>query len=261
MELDIYQVDAFTDTVFSGNPAAVCPLDAWLPDTTLQAIAGENNLSETAFFVAEGAGFRLRWFTPGVEVKLCGHATLATASVLFEQLHYDAEQIVFHTLSGALHVRRAGTGLSMDFPVHSMEKVDPPAALTAAIGLPAEECFQDSNDDYMLVYPAQAAIKGLQPAMQALLEIPARGIIVTAPGVHHDFVSRFFAPRVGINEDPVTGSAHCSLTPYWAERLQKTQLRARQVSARGGEVQCELQGDRVVLNGQARLYMQGKIYV
>ncbi|MGI9295441.1 MAG: PhzF family phenazine biosynthesis protein [Pseudomonadales bacterium] len=261
MELDIYQVDAFTDSVFGGNPAAVCPLDAWLSDTTLQAIASENNLSETAFFVAEGTGFRLRWFTPGVEVKLCGHATLATAKVLFEQLNYNAEQIVFHTLSGELRVRREGVQLSMDFPTHSMETIDTPAALTTAIGLPAEECFQDSNDDYMLVYPDQAAIEGLQPDMAALLEVPARGIIVTAPGAQYDFVSRFFGPRVGINEDPVTGSAHCSLTPYWARRLQKTQLRARQVSARGGDLRCELKDDRVVLTGQASLYMQGKIYV
>lgn len=261
MKLDIYQVDAFTDSVFGGNPAAVCPLDAWLPDATLQSIASENNLSETAFFVAEGAAFRLRWFTPGAEVKLCGHATLATAWVLFDELHYDSAQIVFHTLSGELRVRREGAQLSMDFPARTMEKVDAPAALTAAMGLPAEESYQDGNGDYMLVYRDQVTIEGLQPAMAALLEIPARGIIVTAPGAQHDFVSRFFAPRVGINEDPVTGSAHCSLTPYWARRLRKTQLRARQVSARGGDLHCELKGGRVLLAGQASLYMQGKIYV
>ncbi|MGI9286788.1 MAG: PhzF family phenazine biosynthesis protein [Pseudomonadales bacterium] len=261
MELDIYQVDAFTDSVFGGNPAAVCPLDSWLPDATLQAIASENNLSETAFFVAEEDGFQLRWFTPGVEVKLCGHATLATASVLFEQLRYSGEQLVFHTLSGELRVRQEGLQLSMDLPAHNLTKIDAPAALTAAIGLPAEECYQDNNDDYMLVYADQVAIEALQPDMATLLEVPARGIIVTAPGDQHDFVSRFFGPRVGINEDPVTGSAHCSLTPYWARRLQKTRLRARQVSERGGELLCELRDDRVGLTGQTKLYMQGKIYV
>lgn len=261
MALPIYQVDAFTNRVFGGNPAAVMPLEAWLDDATLQAIALENNLSETAFFVADGDGFALRWFTPTVEVQLCGHATLATAHVLFEHLGYVGDDIRFSTLSGELRVTRAGAGLRLDFPARPLPPADVDVAVCDALGAVASESLatDDPAGYLMCVYEFEEDVTALAPDFAALKAATGRCVIATAPGEQCDFVSRFFAPRVGIDEDPVTGSAHCSLVPYWAARLGRTRLRARQVSPRGGDLSCELEGDRVLLTGTAVTFMQGQV--
>lgn len=260
MKLPMYQVDAFTDRVFGGNPAAVCPLDAWLPDALLQAIAAENNLAETAFFVKEGAGYRLRWFTPLAEVDLCGHATLASADVLFRQLGYSGAAVHFATRSGVLTVERRGDLYAMDFPVTVPEPCDTPPALAAGLGVTPLATLKAF--DYIAVLGFEAEVRALTPDFARLATLPLRGIAVTAPGVRVDFVSRFFAPRVGINEDPVTGSAHCELAPYWSARLGGTTvLRAEQVSARGGHVHCELRGDRITLCGQAAHFMTATISI
>lgn len=259
MKIRQYQVDAFARRVFEGNPAAVCPLDGWLPDATLQAIAEENNLSETAFFVPEGAGYRLRWFTPVAEIDLCGHATLASAHVLFEHLGHTGPAIAFRSRSGTLTVERAGDLLAMDFPSRPAQPSPAPAALVAGLGrTPAEVLVAD---DYIAVFEDEADIHALVPDLARLAELGLRGVCVTAPGRDMDFVSRFFAPRYGIPEDPVTGSAHCELAPYWAARLGRTELAARQVSRRGGDVRCRLAGDRVVLAGGAVTFMTGEIEV
>jgi PhzF family phenazine biosynthesis protein len=257
MKITQYQVDAFAARVFEGNPAAICPLDDWLPDALLQSIAQENNLSETAFYVAEGEGFRLRWFTPVAEVDLCGHATLATAHVLFNQRGYQAEEIVFATRSGELRVRREGELLSMNFPATPAKPCTPPAALMAALGIKPAAVL--AADDYLVVIDSESAIRALAPDFFRLSELDRRGVCVTAPGDEVDFVSRFFAPRYGIPEDPVTGSAHCILTPYWAERLGRQQLQARQLSPRGGDISCQLAGDRVILAGRAVTFMEATI--
>jgi PhzF family phenazine biosynthesis protein len=257
VKIPIFQVDAFTDSLFGGNPAAVCPLEHWLADTTLQAIAAENNLSETAFFVKNNSGFQLRWFTPGVEVDLCGHATLASAYVLFQHLGETSERIVFETKSGKLGVSREGDLLSLDFPSRPAKPVQPCAGLIEWLGGNPQAVL--AARDYLAIYESEEQIRALTPNMDGLKRIDRFAVIVTAPGTDCDFVSRFFAPAKGVPEDPVTGSAHCTLIPYWAERLNKNSLRARQVSRRGGELWCELQGDRVRISGRCALFLKGEI--
>lgn len=257
MQLKMYQVDAFASRVFEGNPASICPLPAWLDVDVMQAIAEENNLSETAFFVADGEAFQLRWFTPNKEVDLCGHATLATAHVLYTQLGYSQAQAVFHTRSGALTVARQGDLLVMDFPAIPAQPCAPPTALIEGLGCAPIEVR--AADDYLVVLDDPEQVRHLAPDMAALSRLDRRGVCVTAPGHDVDFVSRFFAPKYGVPEDPVTGSAHCMLTPYWAARLGKARLQARQVSARGGDVLCELRGERVLLSGRAVTYMVAEV--
>ena len=259
MKLDIYQVDAFTSAPFHGNPAAVVPLESWLPDATMLDIAAENNLAETAFFVPNGDGFHIRWFTPEVEIDLCGHATLASAYVLYNQFGFDGPQVRFESMSGELRVSREGSRLVLDFPSRPPAECDVPAGLVDALGAAPQTILK--SRDYFAVYESEADILALNPDFRAIAAIDVHAVIVTAPGNTSDFVSRFFAPAVGIDEDPVTGSAHSTLTPYWAERLGKSTLFARQVSRRGGEVYCELAGDRVKLGGDAVLYLKGEIYV
>lgn len=254
-----YQVDAFTARAFAGNPAAVCPLEHWLDDELLQAIAAENNLSETAFFVASGQRYALRWFTPTTEVDLCGHATLAAAHVLFDHLGYPGRRILFDTNSGELAVERRARMLQMDFPARPAERQEMPPALMDGLGIAPAELW--AGDDYLAVFDDEAAIRALTPEPQALATLDRRGVIVTAPGDSADFVSRFFAPKAGITEDPVTGSAHCALTPFWAHRLGKHRLTAWQVSRRGGEIECELSDERVLLAGHAVTFMEGRIFV
>lgn len=259
MKIPLYQVDAFTDRVFGGNPAAVCPLDSWLPDGQMQAIAAENNLSDTAFFVRNGDRYDLRWFTPAVEVDLCGHATLASAYVLFQQLGETGNKVVFHTRSGELTVERNGDQLLMNFPSRPPQPVDAPDFLREALGNEPEQIL--AARDYLVVYGSEAEVRTLDPDMEALKKIDRFAVIVTAPGDSCDFVSRFFAPAKGVPEDPATGSAHCTLIPYWANRLNKHVLHARQVSKRGGELFCELRGDRVEIAGRAALYLTGIITI
>ncbi|QLF94169.1 PhzF family phenazine biosynthesis protein [Pseudomonas sp. ABC1] len=259
MLLDIYQVDAFASRPFAGNPAAVCPLEAWPEDALLQAIAEENNLSETAFFVGSGDHYQLRWFTPRVEVDLCGHATLASAWVLFNELGVDAEVLHFATRSGELRVRREGEMLALDFPAKSPRPCSPPANLLPALGLEQAEVFL--TDDYIVVVEDEAQVAALNPDFSALRGLPARGVAVTARSERFDFVSRWFGPDTGIFEDPVTGSAHTSLTPLWVERLGRNPLRAEQGGARKGQLHCELLGERVIISGQAVLYLKGRIHL
>lgn len=261
MQLDIFQVDAFSSETFGGNPAAVCPLDAWLPDATLQRIAAENNVSETAYWVRNGEVFELRWFTPAVEVDLCGHATLAAAWVLFEQLGECRDTLRFSTRSGELRVRREGGRLAMDFPAKQPEAVALPPGLLQALGLEQAEALY-RTDDYLVVVEDESIVAGLDPDFAALAAFEVRGVAVTAPGRHMDFVSRWFGPRVGVNEDPVTGSAHTSLATYWAQRLGKRSLSAEQGRARKGQLHCEvLDNDRVIISGHAALYLRGTIFI
>jgi predicted PhzF superfamily epimerase YddE/YHI9 len=261
MRLPMYQVDAFTDSLFGGNPAAVCPLDAWLPDATMQAIAAENNLAETAFFVRVGGDYALRWFTPTVEVDLCGHATLASGHVVFGYLEPKRESVGFHTVkAGTLTVSRRGDMLVMDFPSRPAEPCEPPTGLLAALGGKPREVL--GARDCLVVYDTAAEVAALKPDLTALGKVDCWAAIVTAPGNDGiDFVSRFFAPAQGVPEDPVTGSAHCTLVPYWAKRLGKTELEARQVSRRGGALRCELKSDRVNIGGKAVVYLEGQIEV
>ena len=259
MSLPIYQVDAFTSEVFSGNPAAVCLLDRWIDDSTLQAVAAENNLSETAFLVCTAEGFGLRWFTPITEVALCGHATLASAFVLFTCRKWPEESIRFQTRkSGELVVTRRNDLLEMDFPARPAHAQRPPVGLEEALGVTPQEIL-GSAEDLLVVLDSEKTVREVQPDFVALNQVPCRGIIITARGDRSDFVSRFFAPRVGIQEDPVTGSAHCVLTPYWAGILCKKDLHAFQVSKRGGELFCTDAGDRVKISGRAALYLEGTI--
>lgn len=257
MLVAIYQVDAFASHIFEGNPAAVVPLEQWLPDATMQNIAAENNLAETAFFVPEGTGFRIRWFTPTVEVKLCGHATLASAFILYEKLGWNGPQVVFESLSGPLSVRREGDLFSMDFPAQPGVVCEPPRALVEGLGVEPQCCL--ASEDYLVVLESEQQLAQLQPDMEALKQLTLRGVAVTAPGDHQDFVVRFFAPRCGIPEDPVTGSAYTQLAPYWSQRLGRQRLQARQISARGGDVLCEMAADRVNICGSAVLFLQGEI--
>jgi PhzF family phenazine biosynthesis protein len=257
MKIDLYQVDAFAKQVFAGNPAAVCPLAVWPDDRILQAIAEENNLSETAFFVPAKQGFTLRWFTPAAEVDLCGHATLAAAHVLFEILGHAEPSIVFTTRSGELIVERQGELLVMNFPARPPRPCAAPEALLAALGQPPVEVL--AADDYLAIFADEETVRNLTPDLMLLAQLDRRGVCVSAPGHEVDFVSRFFAPKLGVPEDPVTGSAHCELAPYWAARLGKECLQARQVSKRGGEVRCELRGERVILAGSAVTYMKAEV--
>jgi PhzF family phenazine biosynthesis protein len=257
MRIPVFQIDAFTSRVFAGNPAAVCPLEGWLENETLQAIAAENNLSETAYFVKRGDRYDLRWFTPAVEVDLCGHATLASAFVIFNYLEPAREAVAFDTQSGELIVRRNGDLLSMDFPARPPVECPPPALLEKA--LKRRPIATHMSRDLMAVMESEAQVRSLQPDMGLLAQLDAFAVIVTAPGDDSDFVSRFFAPASGVPEDPVTGSAHCTLVPYWSRCLGKTSLYARQVSARGGELWCEDRGERVVIQGRAARFMQGEI--
>jgi len=259
MDTPIYQVDAFTDRVFGGNPAAVCPLTRWLDDATLQAIALENNLSETAFVVRKGNDFELRWFTPTVEVPLCGHATLASGFVILSVLEPQRSLVVFHTKSGPLTVERDGVRLVMDFPALPSKICETPPALTEALGVQPRQTRQ-ADLGYLAVLDSAEIVRNLRPNMWAMDKI-GRNVIISAAGDDVDFVSRFFAPAAGIPEDPVTGSAHCVLAPYWAEELGRNALRARQVSQRGGDLWCELRGDRVRLSGHAVLYMKGSFEI
>jgi predicted PhzF superfamily epimerase YddE/YHI9 len=259
MEIPIFQVDAFSDKVFAGNPAAICPLEEWLPDETLQSIATENNLSETAYFVRNDGRYHLRWFTPGCEVDLCGHATLASAYVLFRELGAKSDLLRFETKSGELTVRRDGELLVMDFPARPPERIEVDPGLVSAIGGKPVEIL--AARDYLIRYESAAEVRALQPDMEGLKKIDRFAFIATAPGEDCDFVSRFFAPAKGVPEDPVTGSAHCTLVPYWAEHLGKTKLHGRQISRRGGELFCELKGARVELAGYASLFLKGSISV
>ncbi len=257
MRVPIYQVDAFTSRLFAGNPAAVCPLTEWLDDATMQAIAAENNLSETAFFVPRGERYDLRWMTPEVEVDLCGHATLATGFVILNYLAPGRDTAVFDTQSGELVVRRDGARLAMDFPARPPQPVRPHERLVDALGTQPEQVL--ASRDYLVVYRDEEQVRTLQPDMDLVAGVDRFAVIVTAPGRDCDFVSRFFAPAQGVAEDPVTGSAHCTLVPYWSRRLRKTQLHARQVSARGGELFCEDHGERVTIAGHAVLFFKGEI--
>lgn len=255
MRLPIFQIDAFADRPFAGNPAAVMPLETWLPEATLQSIALENALSETAFFVREGDGYRIRWFTPACEVDLCGHATLASAFVLFTELEPGRQEVTFSSASGPLVVRRSGERLVLDFPSRPPAMLGPVQGLAEALGAEPLELWKAR--DILAVFASEAQVRALRPDMSKLAEIDAFAVIVTAPGDEADFVSRFFAPRKGVPEDPVTGSAHTTLTPFWAKRLGKPSLHALQVSGRGGELFCEDQGDRVAIAGRAVKVLEG----
>jgi PhzF family phenazine biosynthesis protein len=259
MRLPIYQVDAFTDRLFAGNPAAVCPLAEWLPDPVMQAIAAENNLSETAFFVRNGNGYALRWFTPSVEVDLCGHATLASGFVVLNLIEPQRDSVRFETKkAGALTVGRRADMLVMDFPAWAPSPATTPAGLVEALGGAPRAVLHAR--DHLVVYETAAEIAALKPDLAALARVDTWAAIVTAPGSDGiDFVSRFFAPRQGVPEDPVTGSAHCTLAPYWAKRLGKNDLEARQLSSRGGVLRCTVDGDRVSIAGRAVLYLEGHI--
>lgn len=256
----IFQVDAFTDELFGGNPAAVVPLDSWLSDDVMQAIAMENNLAETAYFIPVPGGYHLRWFTPKIEVDLCGHATLATAHVLFEHLNYGGQQIIFQSKSGPLYVQQSDNGYRMDFPADLAESIAPPETLVKGLGEIPLEVLR-GKDDYMAVFPDEATIRDLKPDFRTLMQLKGRGVIATAPGNAVDFVSRCFFPNAGIDEDPVTGSAHTVMTPYWADKLQKTSLEARQISTRQGALRCTLDEDRVLLEGQAVTFLEGSFKI
>jgi len=258
VNIPIFQVDAFTDKMFSGNPAAVCLLEEWLTDNQMQAIAAENNLSETAFLVAQGDDYALRWFTPQCEVKLCGHATLASAFVIFTSVQPSRTSVRFDTQSGVLAVERRHDLLVLDFPAAMPAVCDSPAALVQGLK-DAPQVILSTADNYFAVYVSEREVRAIQPDSVALKLLHPRGVAVTSPGETTDFVSRYFAPSYGITEDPVTGSTHCSLVPYWSGRLRKTQLHGRQVSSRGGDLHCELRDSRVLIAGRAIQYMRGTI--
>lgn len=268
MPLDFHQVDAFTDQPFAGNPAMVYRLDTWLDEALMQRIAAEHNLAETAFVVKEGEVWHIRWFTPTSEVPLCGHATLASAKVLFDLYHEAGDVLQFTCKSGALRVTRQGERLELDFPVRPLVPVA--AALQAdverALDQPAQQVLALLNADgsvqeLMVVLGGEAQVREFAPDLPALAALPGLGVLITGAGERHDFVSRYFAPAIGIDEDPVTGSTHCMLVPYWAERLGRSELSAFQCSARGGELHCRLQGDRVKIAGNARHIASGQLYL
>ena len=261
MRIRLLQVDTFTDRVLGGNPAAVCPLDAWLDETTMQAIAAENNLSETAFMVPEGEGYRLRWFTPNVEVDLCGHATLAAAFVVFEELRPGADGVAFETLSGRLTVARDGEALVMDFPAQPASPAQAPAVLAESLGATPAKVL--AGADWIAVFEDAAQVAAINPDHAGLTALNRRGVVATAPGEpgDADYVLRFFAPKNAVPEDPVTGNVQTALVPYWAGRLGKQRLTVRQLSARGGRMVCEDRGERVTIAGRAVLYMDATIRV
>ncbi len=264
MKIPIYQIDAFTSEVFHGNPAAVCPIERWLEPETMLAIAAENNLSETAFLVAQPGGYALRWFTPKHEVRLCGHATLASAFLVFDTLDPSANSVQFESCSGPLRVKRDGDWMAMDFPAMPIVPREPaPQYLMEGMNPRPRIVLQSVNDapegNFFVVYETEEDVRNAQPDLSRIERLHPSGVGVTAPGDDCDFVSRYFAPSFGIPEDPVTGSTHCSLGPYWAERLKKTSLHAKQLSSRGGELLVEPRGDRVILKGKAVMYMKGTI--
>ncbi len=257
MRVPLFQLDAFTSRRFSGNPAAVMPLEAFPPEDVMQAVAAENNLSETAFVVREGVDYRLRWFTPAVEVPLCGHGTLASAAVVMEKLEPGRAHVTFHTASGPLAVRRCGAGYAMDFPARRTRPVTAPSALILALGAAPREVRADDSG-YLAIFQGAAAVRSLAPDLTAIARLDRSGVIVTAPGDgEYDVVSRYFTPARGIPEDPVTGSAHCALAPYWSERLGRSVLRAYQASLRGGELICRVRGERVELEGTCVFFLEG----
>jgi PhzF family phenazine biosynthesis protein len=261
MKKIIYQVDAFTDEIFKGNPAAVCPLKAWLNDEVMQKIAMENNLSETAFYIKDGKDYQIRWFTPTVEVDLCGHATLASAFVLFNYDNHYGNEIRFKSLmSGDLLVAKNRDLLTLNFPADIIMPVEISKEITECFNIKPTLVFKGKTD-YMLVFDSRAEIEGLVPDLSKIRNLDCRGIIVTAPGENVDFVSRFFGPQSGVDEDPVTGSAHTTLTPYWSQRLGKESLSAIQLSARKGFLKCKIKGNRVFISGNCRLYLKGEIFI
>jgi PhzF family phenazine biosynthesis protein len=255
-KIPYFEVDAFASQLFRGNPAGVCPFPKWLDDKLMQDIAAENNFAETAFFIPRGEDYELRWFTPTLEMDLCGHATLASAFIIFTELGFRGDVVRFHTKSGELKVSRSGEVLTLDFPSRPPKPCAVPEALTQGLGKKPVEILKAR--DYFALFANAEDVQSLQPDFGLLGTLDEK-VIVTAPGVGCDFVSRFFAPTAGVNEDPVTGSAHCTLIPYWAERLGKKKLFARQLSKRGGELFCEDVGDRVHIGGKAVLYLRGEI--
>jgi predicted PhzF superfamily epimerase YddE/YHI9 len=257
MRIPLYQVDAFTDKVFGGNPAAVCPMEAWLDTSLMQNIAAENNLSETAFYVKKGDRFEIRWFTPRLEIDLAGHPTLAAAHVIFNHTGYNKNEITFLSSGGELIVTKSNDLLLMNFPARPPGAIKTPGSLVGGLGLEPLEVWKAR--DYLVLYPSEENILSIKPKFDALAELDCLGIIITARGNQSDFVSRFFAPRAGINEDPVTGSAHTTLIPFWAEKLDKKSLHAFQLSERKGELFCEYLGDRVKIGGYAVTYLKGEI--
>jgi PhzF family phenazine biosynthesis protein len=261
VSIPIFQVDAFTNRRFAGNPAAVMVMEAFPADSILQALAAENNLAETAFLVPDGRDYQVRWWTPTVEEPLCGHATLASAAVVMERLEPGRTDVVFASCSGPLGVRRTATGYCLNFPARVSGRVTSPAGLAEALGVVPVEVFGDQYN-YMAVVETPAIVRDLTPDLQAIARIGRSGVVVTAPGEDgYDFVSRYFAPAKGVPEDPATGSAHCMLAPYWGARLRKTSFRAAQLSARGGEIVCRLAGDRVELEGGCVFYLEGRAEV
>lgn len=261
-KLKIYQADAFTENLFGGNPAALVPLEKnFLSDEVMQNIAAENNLAETAFIIPTDKGFHLRWFTPSIEVRLCGHATLATAHILYDQLGYDKPEIIFETLSGDLRVKKTGSGYEMDFPADfSVPENNVSDLVSRILGFTPLE-IRRGKDDVMAVVSSEQQVENLKPDFGPLKHLNARGLIVTAKGGEVDFVSRCFFPEIGIEEDPVTGSAHTLMTPYWSEKLGKNVLKAIQISKRRGHLTCTLAGNRVLLSGNAVTYLKGEIFV
>ncbi len=259
MKLTIYQIDAFAEKPFEGNPAAVVPLEEWLPDSVMQAIAEENNLAETAFFVPTENGFHIRWFTPNTEVKLCGHATLASAYVLFNILNSKEEILSFESLSGVLHVSKTGKLLTLSFPTQPPEICSTPVLLSSGLGKAPIECLK--HDDYVAVFEKEEDVLSIVPNHEALNKLDLRGVIATAPSSEFDFIVRFFAPKFGVPEDSVTGSAYTQLMPYWSLKLGKSKLNAKQVSSRGGKVFCELQDQRTLISGGAVKYLEGTIEI
>lgn len=258
MKLPIFQIDAFASDLFTGNPAAICPLERWLSDELLQKIAAENNLAETAFFVPEtSGGYHLRWFTPEVEVDLCGHATLASAWVIMNELHRDTKSVRFRSRGGELTVSRNDDLYTLNFPSRMPEPLSASPQLEDALGASILELW--GSRDYMAVLESETAVRALQPNMEKLKRMDRFAVIVTSAGKEYDFVSRFFAPSKGVNEDPVTGSAHCTLAPFWSARLSKNPIRGFQASRRGGEVHCKVEGDRVLLSGTAVKFLEGFI--
>lgn len=256
----IYQVDAFTSTLYTGNPAAVCPLNDWLDDTLMQLIARENNLSETAFIVRDENRYQIRWFTPNTEVDLCGHATLASAFVIFELLGHKEKELIFNSKSGLLTVRKDGELLQMDFPSLAFTRIKADQQLVEALKISPDEVYQ-SKFDTLCIYNDMKQVQQAKPDLSALAAMSCRGIILSAPGLDTDSYSRCFYPGCDVPEDPVTGSAHCVIAPYWCERLNKQKIHARQGGTRQGELWCEINQDRVILSGYSQLYLQGEICI
>ena len=260
MKLTIYQADAFTDQLFGGNPAAICPLTSWLPTEKMQKIALENNLSETAFILPEKDGYHIRWFTPAIEVDLCGHATLAAAHALYAEMGYEGASIKFYSKSGLLTVTKSEGLYTMNFPSDQLKKIEAPKEIIKGLGKTPLEVYR-GKDDYLAIFDKQETIENFTPNFKELGKLSARGIIVSSQGNSVDFVSRCFFPAAGIDEDPVTGSAHTTMTPYWSKVLNKTKLSALQLSARGGTLHCEYMGERVNISGNAITYLKGEIYI